>query len=99
MKKISWIIIVILAILVGLIPYTYLTGQEQGFLELKDAKTLNNMFWKVGFYIHIFSGGIAIMFGWNKTFDIYGETPRGLFSKEGNRRMFYSNLGIEINDL
>ena len=64
MRKITWIIIVILAILVGIIPLTYFTDLPQGFLEMKDAATLKNIFWKIGFYFHIFSGGIAILIGW-----------------------------------
>jgi hypothetical protein len=64
MKKAIWILIVVLAILVSIIPFTYLTNLPQGFFEMKDAATLKNIFWQVGFYIHIFSGGIAILIGW-----------------------------------
>lgn len=64
MKKALWIITVILAILVGIIPFTYLTNLPQGFFELKDQATLKSAIWNTGFYIHIFSGGIAITIGW-----------------------------------
>jgi uncharacterized membrane protein len=65
MKNILWIIVIILAILVGLIPITYLTsGVNDGFLELKSPETLRNKTWWVFLYVHAISGGIAILIGW-----------------------------------
>lgn len=65
MKKITWIIIVILAIIVGTIPVFYLVyGGNEGFLELKSPAVLANMLWRVFLYIHIISGGAAILIGW-----------------------------------
>ena len=65
MKKILWIIVIILAILVGFIPITYLTsGVNEGFLELKSPETLRSKTWWVFLYIHTISGGIAILIGW-----------------------------------
>lgn len=65
MKKVIWIIIVSLAILVGLIPISYLnSGVSQGYLELKGQETLRNTTWWTFLYIHIISGGIAILIGW-----------------------------------
>lgn len=64
MKRVLWVFIVILAILVGLIPLTYLLDQKQGFLEMKDPALLKSMAWNIGFYSHIFSGGVAITIGW-----------------------------------
>ncbi len=65
LKKTLWIIIVLLAILVGLIPLAYISPDtESGFLELKDRALLQNMGWQIAFNAHIISGGIAIMIGW-----------------------------------
>ena len=64
MKKTVWIIIIILALLVSIIPWTYLSSIPQGFLEMKEVITLKNPFWNIGFYTHIFSGSIAIAIGW-----------------------------------
>jgi Predicted membrane protein (DUF2306) len=65
MKQLLWIIVVLLAILVGLLPLTYFfAGENHGFFELKDKATLANQCWQVGFYGHIISGGIAMTIGW-----------------------------------
>ncbi|WP_188768676.1 DUF2306 domain-containing protein [Emticicia aquatilis] len=65
MKKVIWIIIVILALLVGFIPITYLTsGVSKGYLELKSQEALRSTTWWFFLYMHIISGGIAILIGW-----------------------------------
>jgi hypothetical protein len=65
MKKVLWTIVIILAILISLLPFTYLIKDaQQGFFEIKDVAVLKNIFWQTGFYTHIFSGGIALMIGW-----------------------------------
>ncbi len=69
--KSLWVIIVILALLVGYIPISYLfNGINKGFLELKSQAVLNSRVWYYFLYTHIISGGIAILIGWiqfNKT--------------------------------
>lgn len=71
MKKILWGIIVVLAILVGIIPITYLiNGVSEGYLELKSQIVLHSKVWWFFLYTHIISGGLAILLGWiqfNKT--------------------------------
>jgi uncharacterized membrane protein len=65
LRKILWVIIVLLAILVGLIPLSYIEPDiNSGFLELKDRALLQNIGWQIGFNAHIISGGIAIVIGW-----------------------------------
>lgn len=65
MKKALWIIVIILAILVGFIPITYLTsGVNEGFLELKSPEILRSTTWWIFLYVHAISGGIAILIGW-----------------------------------
>lgn len=65
MKKVLWIIIIALAILVGIIPINYLIyGVNEGYLQLKSPEILRSKTWWVFLYIHAFSGGIAILIGW-----------------------------------
>lgn len=64
-KKIFWIILVLLAIMVGFIPVTYLVyGVNEGYLQLKSAALLKNNLWWAILYSHFTSGGIAILIGW-----------------------------------
>jgi hypothetical protein len=64
-KKILWVIVVLLAIVVGLLPLIYIKPDiNSGFLELKDRALLHSIAWKIGFNAHIISGGIAILIGW-----------------------------------
>lgn len=65
MKKALWIITVILALLVGFIPISYLTnGISEGYLSLKSPEVLKSKLWRFFLYVHIVSGGIAILIGW-----------------------------------
>jgi uncharacterized membrane protein len=65
MKKILWVLVVILAILISIIPFTYLIPSiPQGFLTMKDPLLLKNLVWKTGLYAHIFPGGVALLIGW-----------------------------------
>lgn len=64
-KKALWVLIVLLAILVGLLPLSYIEQDTtSGFLELKEKALLNSWAWQIAFNAHIISGGIAIMIGW-----------------------------------
>lgn len=65
MKKALWMIIIALAILVGIIPITYLVnGVNEGYLQLKSPEILRSKTWWFFLYIHAISGGIAILIGW-----------------------------------
>ncbi|MFN3848095.1 MAG: DUF2306 domain-containing protein [Spirosomataceae bacterium] len=65
MKKTLWMIIIALAILVGIIPITYLVnGVNEGYLQLKGPEILRSKTWWFFLYIHAISGGIAILIGW-----------------------------------
>lgn len=58
-------IIIALAILVGIIPITYLiNGVNEGYLQLKSPEVLRSKTWWFFLYIHAISGGIAILIGW-----------------------------------
>ncbi|WP_157966108.1 DUF2306 domain-containing protein [Cognataquiflexum aquatile] len=63
--KSMWVIVVILAILIGYIPVDYLlNGVNTGYLELKSQALLNSKTWYFFLYMHIISGGITILIGW-----------------------------------
>jgi uncharacterized membrane protein len=63
--KTLWVIVVILALLIGYVPIAYLmNGVEPFYLELKTPETLKSMIWWFFLYTHITSGGIAILIGW-----------------------------------
>lgn len=65
MKKTLWMIIVALAILVGIIPITYLiNGVNEDYLQLKSPEILRSKTWWFFLYVHAISGGIAILIGW-----------------------------------
>ena len=63
--KSLWILIVILALLVGYIPISYLLyGINEGYLALKSQAIINSKMWQLFLYTHIISGGISILIGW-----------------------------------
>ncbi len=65
MKNALWVLLVVVAILIGLYPGIYfVTDREFGLLSSKSSELLTNTFWNVGFYTHIVLGGIALLVGW-----------------------------------
>jgi uncharacterized membrane protein len=65
MRKVVWIIIILLALLVGIMSFMYLIyGVNEGYLELKSKEVLKNRLWWSFIYTHITTGGIAIVIGW-----------------------------------
>jgi uncharacterized membrane protein len=66
-KKISWIFLVILAIIVGLYPSIYFVIDRRfGLLQSKSNELLASNFWNLGFYTHIILGGLALLIGWTQ---------------------------------
>ena len=64
-KKISWIIVVSFAIVIGFYPVIYfLIDRQFGLLGSKDSTVLESIFWNSAFYIHIVLGGISLLTGW-----------------------------------
>ena len=64
-KKGSWILLGLLAVLVGLYPGIYfLADRKFGLLSSKTDYLLGNIFWNIGFYTHIILGGVALLIGW-----------------------------------
>lgn len=69
-KKISIIIIAILASLVGLYPAVYFFADRKfGLLSSKSAALLADTTWNTGFYTHIVLGGLALLIGWTQFVD------------------------------
>jgi uncharacterized membrane protein len=65
MKKLLWISIVILAIIIGIMALLYsIYGVNQGFIELKPKELLRNNVWWAVLYAHISTGGVSILIGW-----------------------------------
>jgi len=60
-----WILVSILSVMIGLYPAIYLfIDRKFGLLSSKSEALLANVFWNVGFYVHIMLGGIALLIGW-----------------------------------
>ena len=68
LKKISWISIIIFAIIIGLYPllYYFVDMKTTGLLSTKPRALLSNSVWHAGFYTHITFGGIALLTGWSQ---------------------------------
>jgi len=65
MKKISWLTVGVLSILIGLYPILYfLFDGNFGILGSKTVELLNNSLWNLGFFGHIVLGGVAVLVGW-----------------------------------
>jgi uncharacterized membrane protein len=64
-RKVVWIIIILLALLVGAMSFMYLfDGVNEGYLELKSKEVIKSRLWWSFLYIHIVTGGVAIVIGW-----------------------------------
>ena len=65
MKKVAFIVFSILAIGIGLYPLLYYFADGKiGLLNSKTEDLLSNVIWKIGFFMHITFGGIALLSGW-----------------------------------
>lgn len=66
LKKISFSLIAICSVLVGLYPIVYFLVPDRNFglLAGKSAALLVNNLWNTMFYTHIILGGIALLIGW-----------------------------------
>lgn len=64
-KKGLWILLATVSILIGLYPIAYLLVDRQfGLLSTKTEALLANPAWNIGFYTHIFLGGLTLLVGW-----------------------------------
>ena len=63
-NKISRIILAILATFIGLYPLFYFFQDNFGLLGNKNSALLASTIWSSAFYMHITSGGLALLVGW-----------------------------------
>ena len=56
--------LVILATFIGLYPLFYFFQSNFGLLGNKNSALLASVIWNSAFYMHITSGGLALLFGW-----------------------------------
>lgn len=65
MKKIVWFLFSFFAVFIGLFPFFfYIFNIPFGIIEIKSLSILDNLYWKIGFHIHIIFGAIALLIGW-----------------------------------
>ena len=65
LKRGFQILLATLSILIGLYPVTYLLVDRQfGLLSTKTEALLASPAWNIGFYTHIFLGGLTLLMGW-----------------------------------
>ncbi|MGE8555225.1 MAG: DUF2306 domain-containing protein [Chryseobacterium jejuense] len=67
MRKLLFIIICILALLIGAYPLIYAFVEHKNtFLGSKSLEILQNQIWKFAFFTHIIFGGISLFIGWRQ---------------------------------
>ena len=67
LRKIGWVVFLVLCISVGLYPYTYFILERTfGLLGSKPIELLQDTLWNLMFYTHILVGGFALMIGWSQ---------------------------------
>ncbi|MDX2362191.1 MAG: DUF2306 domain-containing protein [Crocinitomicaceae bacterium] len=65
LRKTYWIVFVTLAVLVGLYPISYwITDMSGGLLSEKSLELLSSRLYNLAFYVHISTGGVALLIGW-----------------------------------
>jgi uncharacterized membrane protein len=75
-RKILFWLVAFHATFVGLYPSVYLfMGRHYGILQSKSDAVLNNAVWNTEFYLHIISGGVALLLGWMQ-FNVKWRTNR-----------------------
>ncbi|MBP2618661.1 DUF2306 domain-containing protein [Chryseobacterium jejuense] len=67
MRKLLFIIICILALLIGAYPLIYAFVEPKNtFLGSKSLEILQSQIWKFAFFAHIIFGGISLFIGWRQ---------------------------------
>ncbi|MBL8817081.1 MAG: DUF2306 domain-containing protein [Planctomyces sp.] len=67
MKIAFWILFAVLCMSIGIYPILYLiTDDRIGLLRSKSDVVLNSGLWRLGFYVHIVCGGLALSVGWSQ---------------------------------
>lgn len=66
-RKISIVLLAILAIVIGLYPSIYFfIDRKFGLLQSKSEAVLTSLPWNIAFYTHIILGGLALLIGWTQ---------------------------------
>jgi hypothetical protein len=66
-RKILWLMVAILSLIIGLYPGLYFIGESKtGILKTKPDELFLNPFWNLSFYTHIILGGLALLVGWTQ---------------------------------
>lgn len=65
LKKVLWILLAVLAVIIGLYPSLFFMGEKRaGILKAKPDALFSNIFWYFSFHVHLVSGGLALLSGW-----------------------------------
>lgn len=66
-RKVLWILMAVLAIVIGLYPAIYFFNDGKfGILGSKPDELLADRLWHLGFFTHIVLGGVALLTGWTQ---------------------------------
>ena len=66
-KRASFILLAVLASLVGVYPVIYfIIDRRFGLLNSKSETLLESSIWNISFYTHIMLGGVALLIGWTQ---------------------------------
>lgn len=72
MKKLLFIVLVVLALIIGLYPLMYaFVESKHTFLKTKLPELLNDPIWKFAFLSHISFGALALFIGWRQFGDSF----------------------------
>ncbi len=67
MRTLFWILLAALCLSIGAYPLIYLLADGKiGLLQTKSDTLLSDGWWRLGFYAHVLSGGIALLVGWTQ---------------------------------
>lgn len=84
MKTLLWIFLAILCLGIGLYPLLYLLAEGKiGLLQNKSDDLLADGWWRLGFYGHIVTGGIALLVGWTQFIKAWRQRMPGMHRNLG----------------
>jgi Predicted membrane protein (DUF2306) len=67
MRALYWIPLAALCLIIGAYPLLYLFADDKiGLLKTKSDALVIDAWWRLGFYVHIACGGVALSVGWSQ---------------------------------
>jgi len=67
LRRTGWTVVIVLATIIGIYPFLYyVTDMTHGLMSTKSDALRENVLWQSVFYIHITTGGIAMLLGWSQ---------------------------------